>query len=169
MTTLLDPTLLVWPRLTALRDCLCEAANPQLCQCTVLPGELVSIDYCTECSGGVCGQGWVRLESAFPSTVFPMQDTDATLGRSCGKVLAITVELGMVRCAPVGDAQGNPPSTDQWEAASIQQMTDMAAMRTAIQCCFPHELTVLGAYTPVGPAGGCVGGHWSVAVSPEGF
>jgi hypothetical protein len=65
------------------------------------------------------------------------------------------------------------PSVDDQLSATRTQMAEMAAMRRAIRCCMAadedgKEISyALGVYTPAGPEGGCVGGGWSVIVSPR--
>jgi hypothetical protein len=157
----------VWQRLSELRDCLSASialhGGPEPCECAIIPGTHVATEYCGACSGDRCGMAWVRLNSVFPSTVFPTQDVSAT---GCTPMLAFEVELGVVRCAPIGDDYGNPPKAEEWEAAAQLQVLDMMAMREAVECCFGAFETMLGAFTPIGPTGGCVGGSWAVAVAP---
>jgi hypothetical protein len=152
----------VWPAMTSLISCLCQEVTasglPELCFCGLLPGENVPGDYVTE-DGGM---GWVRLVSAYPSVVFPGQDSTAT----CVSPLAFELEIGLLYCAPVIDQFGEPPSVvSQFEATRVQTAA-MAAMRRALVCCLrPGVDAVLGAYTPMGPEGQVVGGTWQVFVS----
>jgi len=150
----------VWPRLIALRDCLCEEIEksglPSVCYCEVMPGSIPVFDYSDD------GMAWVRLGQAFPSTIFPQQSLD--LRSSCTTGLAYEVEVGIVRCPPGLDHHGRPPTAeDEFEATRIQ-LADMAAMRRAIQCCFKGKDAVLGAYTPIGPDEGALGGTWTVSI-----
>jgi hypothetical protein len=167
VTTLVSQGQVLWDRLHTLLDCLETAidgmGSPTPCMTAVFPGAQVAIDYCNPCGPDQCGMAWVRLASVFPSTVFPIQDATST---PCPPPMAVTVDIGIARCAPVGDDDGNPPSTDEWEAASAVQIADMTAIQDAVLCCFTGKKVVFGAYQPLGPEGGCVGGVWTVAVDP---
>lgn len=160
----------VWPVLISLAECLCQQITdsglPEPCFCGIYPGQQVPFDYCDGCEDGKCGQAWVRLSQTYLSKIFPAPDPEGT----CIAPLAFVVEVGIIRCAPVADENGNPPSmADQLDTALLQ-VNDMMAMRRAIMCCtqaFKHRRHVLQNYTPVGPLGGCVGGGWLVVFSGE--
>ena len=154
---------IVWSKLNELLDCVEGELTAATCISVVVPGAQVVVDYCNPCDGDRCGMAWVRLQSVFPSTSFPIQDASAT---SCIPVMAYTVEIGVVRCCPVGDEEGNPPTKAEWEAATQQQLDDMTSIQRAVQCCFGNRKVVFGAYQPIGPEGGCVGGLWAVAADP---
>jgi len=146
-------------RLLALSACLCETLEQRgagrVCRCEVAPGAEVALDAC-DCDGDRCGQAWVRLVSAFPSSSLPEPDIDAR----CTAPLAYVVEVGAVRCAPVADDdEGVVLGT------TLGQYDDMDAMRYALQCCFTDGEQVLGQYEPYGPQGGCVGGTWTVTIA----
>lgn len=119
-----------------------------------------SSDEGDQCNGG---QLTARLVREFPFSSFPDQDTGAWRP---GVQLGFEVELELVRCSPVGDDRGNPPSRDEWLAAVRDQLADKAAMRRAICKCMSEAGVdfALGQYTPVGPQGGCLGGNWTVIV-----
>lgn len=150
---------LVWPALQALVSCLCQEVTasglPALCFCGLLPGEQPAGDYVSEAGG----MAWVRVVSAYPSTTFPAQDSTAV----CGSSLAFEIEMGVAYCTPVMSDLGDPPDVaSQYEAVMVQ-MAAMAAMRRALICCLSTQRdAVLGAYSPIGPEGGIVGGTWQV-------
>lgn len=153
------------PLLYTMAECLCEqlAGTPggAPCFCGVMPAALVPMDFCDCATANRCGMGYVRLDSLYPSRVFANPDIDAR----CGSPLAARIAVGVTRCLPDMDARGNPPGVDQQTEAVRYQMADMMAARRAIACCLdPATKYVLGAYTPVGPAGGCGGGQWLVTV-----
>jgi len=156
----------VWPLLMQMVDCLCAelAASPggTPCYCGVVPGQVPSMDFCDCLDASACGMGWVRLDTAYPSTVFPQQQTAA---RNCRTPLALSIQVGVTRCVPGLDAAGNPPdAVEQAEAVRIQ-MGDMLAARRAIVCCLgDHPAHMLGRYTPLGPLGNCAGGFWVASV-----
>ena len=160
----------IWPVLVSLAECLCQQITdsglPEPCFCGILPGgPEVAFDYCDSCEDGTCGQAWVRLGNVFPSTVFPAPQVD---NAKCTSPLAFEVEVGIVRCAPAMGDEGQPPSLgDQFVTAQLA-VADMMAMRRAILCCANSTKGrdyYLGAYSPIGPEGGCVGGSWATAFS----
>ena len=159
----------VWQIMTELASCLCaELASsglPEPCFCGIFPGEQAPFDFCA-CDSGGCGQAWVRLAAAGPSSFFPTIGGTSGLG-SCAAQLAFQFDVGVLRCAPMPDDQGSPPTMSaQFEAAQLQY-ADMMAMRRAIVCCARASKRGmdLGQYTPTGPQGGCLGGVWAVAFS----
>jgi hypothetical protein len=166
----------IYPTMIRLAGCLClemEAeGGPALCYCGVIAGELV-LDFCGgDCGANGCGgQAWVRLSSAFPSSSFP---NPADLTNNCFAPLAYSLEVGVARCAPMGDAGGpngyTPPTLDQQVEALRLQTADIAAMRRAIQCCFGEADTdyILGQYDQsFVNGGGCLGGVFTVTVWEE--
>lgn len=166
MDALTDRT--VWPLLTSLADCLCQQITdsglPETCFCGIFPGEQVPFDYCDGCEDNLCGQAWVRLATMFPSAIFPTLDITA----KCTSPLAIQLEIGIVRCAPMPTSDGTAPSLQDQLEASALQIADAMAMRRAIMCCAKvnsRRDNLLVGYTPVGPIGGCVGGVWTTMFS----
>jgi hypothetical protein len=113
-----------------------------------------------------CGQGWVKLLNAYPAgDSFPEPDSVGT----CISLLGFEVEVGIVRCLPVADDSGNPPSVEDNLLATRNQLADMAAMHRAIRCCLGtgDRNYVLGTYNPYGPLGGIVGGTWTFRIQQE--
>jgi hypothetical protein len=152
-------------RLLALATCLCaeiadHPVTPPVCFCGVLPGEEVAYDWAGDCETA-CGMAWVRLVTAYPSTV--IGEATGTPG-NCGSMIGMDVEVGIMRCIPGMDDAGNPPSSDDLLAASLWQWEDMTTMRRAILCCTGSKDFLLGAYVPIGPQGGLVGGAWTVSM-----
>jgi hypothetical protein len=146
-------------RLQALATCLCAqiAADelPEPCFCGVLPGEAVAGDYAGNCQTK-CGMAWVRLVNIYPAKA--IGQPDITPG-NCGAGLGFEVEVGIVRCVPVGNAAGMPPTAAQMLAATELQIADSMAMFKALQCCAPDSRDmIVGSYEPTGPEGGLVGG-----------
>jgi hypothetical protein len=109
------------------------------------------------------GLAWVRPASFFPSSaVFPAQDSAPVKGGT--RSWAITLEMGYVRCAPVGD-ENQIPTADDWDDTVQGVMDGAAAMRRAL-CCFEEgrRRLVPGLWQPVEVQGGCVGGIMTVTV-----
>lgn len=158
----------VYPLLTELTDCLCtEMAASGLtvtCRCLLVPGVGPALDFCDAgCDGGCPGEGWTRLVRAFPSTSFPTQEGAAT----CFTRLAYELEVGVARCLPSGDRQGQPPDPQAIFETARLQLADMAAMRRAIQCCFGSVQDrdyALGAFEPTFGNGGCLISTWQLVV-----
>jgi len=159
----------IWPVMVSLAECLCtqitSSGLPEPCFCGVLPGNDVAYDYCDGCEDGTCGQAWVRMAEAFPARVFPVPDSDRG---NCATALAVELVVGIVRCAPMPDEHGDPPTMEaQFDTAQLV-VADMMAMRRAIMCCtqaYRGRDYLLGPYLPIGPEGGCVGGAWTVTFS----
>lgn len=151
----------IWPTLVQLSVCLTQtitdAGLPVPAFLGILPGSMIAADYCGD---EECGQAWVRLATVYPSQNFPNPDDSAVEPQS---YLAYSIEVGILRCAPMPADDGTPPSVaEQLESARLQ-MADMSAIRRAIQCCLDQleRPYLLGSYDPIGPEGGCVGGSWS--------
>jgi hypothetical protein len=120
--------------------------------------------YEDECCEGLA---WVRPSAFFPSSsVFPVQDAQPLKGGV--RAWAVTLELGAVRCAPVGDENAIPTGAE-WEATVQAVMDDAAAMRRAI-CCFIDARpgrsgrVLPGIWQPIDVQGGCVGGILPVTI-----
>ena len=157
-----DP--LVMPRAREMLACLeqeiAKVLNPPL-YVQLRPGNVV--DHLLSTAEDECCQGlaWVRPSGFFPSSgVFPVQDpAPQPKGVSAW---AITLELGAVRCAPVGD-ENTIPTGAEWDATTQAVMDDAAAMRRAI-CCFIEAVpnraknVLPGVWQPLSIQGGCVGG-----------
>jgi hypothetical protein len=158
----------VLPIMQEVLGCLCDALiyapGGVPCACLLVPGANVAMDYC-DCTNPAygCGQAWVRLDQSFAganvyNSVYARKALQAA---RCVDVISHRLQIGVTRCTPGMDAQGEPP--DQWDqlAAVEQQMGDFAAIRRALDCCFTlnkRREWLFERYTPVGPSGNCVGG-----------
>ena len=164
---------LIYPSIIRLVACLERAildrGLPVPCLVAPMVGELV-LDYCGNCSEKGCGQAWVRMVDSFPSVDFPNLDQSM---QNCLGPWAYTLEIGIVRCKPVGKSTGVrgfiPPTTQQLVDALRIQTSDMRAMRDAIACCFgTRDLPYLvRQYVPGTPDGDCLGGVFTVVVGQE--
>lgn len=152
---------LVWPVASDLLDCLC-AQVPDVCSCSLLPGSLAVMDFCSCNDQGRCGQAFVRVDSVFPSNAFPSQVTTTV---PCATLWAARFHVGVFRCIPTLHDNGDPPDAVEQTEATRLQLADMAAILRAIDCC-PAMLTrkaLVGVYTPLSAAD-CGGGYWTVTV-----
>lgn len=153
----------IWPSLLELVGCLeREFGDEGFCFIGVIYGDQAPLDYGTD------GMAWVRLESVYPSTVFPEPDQET----GCGAPLAFEVEIGVARCAPMPNSlNGALPTVEQQEDAARLGVADMRAIQRAVLCCFGADgqqrfrEVAVGTYQPLGPMGGVYGGTWSLTVS----
>jgi hypothetical protein len=151
--------------LAALVVSLREAGGEEVCSTAIYPGDSVALDY-AECGG----MAWVRLATANPSRVFPTPVNDLS---ACASSLAYTVEMGVMRSAPLAtallaDAGVDLPDDSENTASAYEVLDDVDAMYKAIQMAARDiEYLIPGSYTPVGPVGGAVGGTWSLTVGDD--
>ena len=130
----------------------------------VLPGEQAIADWCY-CDGpNSGGQAWVRLAG-----ILPVQSNQVDpVSMRCMPPLEAQIEVGIMRCAPTLDQEGNPPTMAQELEATRIMTADMAALLRAITCdCtgFPMgDVRVLN-WVPIAEQGGCVGGVWQIMLS----
>lgn len=149
-----------------LATCLCRLAaeeGTEFCFCGVLPGDAVVADYVGMCEG-TCGMAWVRMTSAYPAAAVGRPNEQVG---NCGVLLGVEFEIGMLRCFPSGDNDGEPPTMDEQLAAAVRQHDDMLLMQRAIMCCpsLGAKDYILGAYAPTGPMGYVYGGGWTLMVA----
>jgi hypothetical protein len=152
------PDYLIWPRLLQLRTCLCDALTDRglyadICICTILVGGQADSSYVTNGKA----MAWVRLTTAYPSDSLPSQSNSLT---KCGGPMAAVVELGVLRCATVGQrdalTQVQQEEMAEWAAA------DLGAM-IAATCCFNGDM-IVGQYVPLAD-GATFGGALTVTVA----
>lgn len=157
---------MIFDRMVALRDCLCQQIKDDgLCDvsfCGIVPGEAAAGDY-FNCGGNANGMAWVRLTTAYMATEVGV--TDLTVG-NCAKTLGFEVELGIMRCAAVASVNGVPPSPRVVSEATAQQIADMETMFRTVRCCnaISNKDHVIGSYQPLGPEGGVLGGILTVSL-----
>lgn len=104
------------------------------------------------------GTAFVRVDGIDPSTNFPDPDTAASPCQP--QAWALRMEVGVLRCIPVGDINAGP-TLAQWAASQAQAMAD-ANILFGAACCFTdwqtsHSLrTLTGGWRILGPQGGCM-------------
>lgn len=94
------------------------------------------------------GVGWVRMAGATPTVTNPDH---------CATVWSLELEMGIARCAPMGDDLNIVTETEH-TAANAAMVEDFMALRAAV-CCF-RDLGYSfeqGGWQPAGPNGGCMG------------
>lgn len=154
--------------LTGLELCLFNALAPrpnppEVCQ---LPGEAFQLFLSAGLNEDRCCSGFagVRLAALTPR-VPPIGEFSP-----CGvDQWRVDLEMGIARCAPVGDISAGP-TCQQWREVVEQVQSDMAAMVEA-QCCFAALPEVGGqqnvsftGWAPFGPDGKCTGGIMGLSV-----
>jgi hypothetical protein len=150
---------MVWPLLERLRTSLATqfgaAARPVREFGITAGGEWPPADYC-DCGDTTEGHGqawvkWVNQRSV---------DTNPP-ATGCPTRWAVTVQLGVYRCWPSLDDEGNPPPTDAVTAAARGVADDAAALRRAVKCCeVINRLDIpwlVDRTDQIGPSGGCIG------------
>lgn len=158
----------VGPTMEALLACseaALEDAGRPVSRSSLVPGRDVAWDNCCG-DGNTGGQLYVRAVTGFPSGPFPQHNTST---KCDAPFRAWQLAVGVIRCTPTIDDQGNPPSAAALTANTLGVMEDAHALETAIKCCLREAPRVQGvilvAWTPQGPQGGCVGGEWTVWVN----
>lgn len=148
----------IFSRLDDLRTCLCAQIElddlPSLCFCGIVPGSEVAVEYQGDCTDR-CGMAWIRLASLYPAVSVGQVSTQ--MG-NCGNMMGVDVEVGVMRCMPVGGYDGLPPTPAQLRAATELQVKDAQAIWKAVVCCQGSDDWIIGQYRPFGPDGGIVGG-----------
>lgn len=109
------------------------------------------------------GFAWVRMGNATPG----FGEDEVSANARCNVMTwSLELEMGIVRCAPMGDDE-NIVSESEHAAAAVALAEDFMALRKAI-CCFgdlvPGYEFVVGTYAPAGPLGGCMGGSITLQV-----
>lgn len=157
--------------MVVLSDCLCAAISDAgltvPCFCGVLTGDQAVADFCGPCDQGKpCGMAWVRMVGITP---VPLNvGAGGSPIQRCMPPLDATIEVGIMRCAPLPDEQGNLPSAQAMLLHAEQTYADMAAALRAITCdCtgFTKGDLVVEGWSPVSEQGGCSGGIWLVTMS----
>lgn len=116
------------------------------------------------------GLAWVRVAeiAATDGSGTPIREIKNVPTPTFGHL--ITLEAGILRCAPVVDEQGNAPPPAAWTASALQSASDRQQLRMAILCDFPEDVAGVQAdgqlpapWIPI-DAGGCAGGYMTVGV-----
>lgn len=159
----------IYPVLAELVACLCAALGETApCFCGLLVGDDLPVEYVGRCEAETgdpaCGVAYVRVMTAYPTENFP----EPLARPTCNMAMAYTVGVGVLRCAEVGGDDGSPVDPAEVERITLLQLSDMKAIRRAIQCClmssFPEVDHVLGSFTPFPQEGDVVGGEWPVTL-----
>lgn len=101
------------------------------CRLSKVPTPVPALDLCCECEDGE-GQAWVSLNRLAPIG-------DDQRGSPCATVYEATFVLGLSRCVPTLDDEGNAPGSDELNDATDKQLRDLVIMRNAA-CCWADNL-----------------------------
>jgi hypothetical protein len=172
----LDPVVELYEAALA---CLCAAVaenpNPPA-HCAPRVGPEIAYDmgqytdYCCE------GLAYISLGDTWASSAsFPEQDIVRQANAVCPPVTwAQDFKLGIIRCSPTGNENGEPPTDADWLAAAAQNLVDAQSLRVAA-CCFRNFViantglytgmsVVINRQTQVTPNGGCVERYVTITV-----
>jgi hypothetical protein len=144
--------------------CVCEALEETSCGCPecayVVTGP-PAWDHC--CNGG---QLTIGVDRIFAYERFP---TPAATPYTCMLPLAADFTVTVLRCAPVPDENGNPPTAEELTTAASQVMEDMYAVMQGVMCCMAPTQKCrqfqMGSQRPVGPQGSCQGSALTLSVA----
>jgi hypothetical protein len=157
------PLNAVYDRLTTLAACLCTQIEtdglPGVCFCGIVPGDAAAAFYSGDCTKK-CGMAWVRLDGMQPASGVGIPNEQPG---NCASGLGFAVEVGIMRCTPIGEMD-RPPTAAELAAATELQVADAATMRRAVACCAGSDDWVLGTYASLGPQGGMLTGAWTVTM-----
>lgn len=165
-----DPDQFVSVLMNQLLACLCEQValqpNPPMHCCFRVGTEIahdagILQDQCCE------GIAYVALGDTYPSSdSFPEQDIVRQANAHCAPATwAQAFKVGIIRCAPTGN-EFLPPSCDEWNAASRQNVIDAQTLRR-VACCMRDYVVntsdpffgmsfVIERQSQGNPQGGCV-------------
>lgn len=162
------PADLVIGKAESLLSCLestLSAYNAEACRTFLAPGGPPPWDTCCDCGTGE-GQAWVQIAQVFPTDNFPTQQTGAMRCPPTG--FGVQMFIGILRCAATVDDTGRAPSAAKMMEDARKVQRDRAIITEALRCCYLQTEDpgsyVVGAWTPLGPQGGCVGGQVGVQV-----
>ena len=136
------------------------------------PGSDVAWDACCGAEDQAGGQLYLRVDNIWPSGMpFPEQ---LRKPMPCAvPMLAVSVSVGIVRCAHTLDDYGNPPSSEDLTGDALALLEDATLIWEALQTlkgAVPGVATVqLGQWTPEGPMGGCASGEWAFTLGVTGL
>lgn len=164
MTTAEDR--LIYPVLARLRTCAATQLGlirRPVCRFPLYAGDqAMPADDCDcTCDGGGQGTAWLRFVSATSSTTM-VTGARRQIPSPCAQgEYAVTVQVGVWRCAPTIDDNGRPPTDDAYDQFTRGMSRDSSALIRTFQCC--DALTSrdiewsIESVRPLGPSGGCAG------------
>lgn len=161
--------MLIREALEELLQCAQEQLTMPVCQSFWNPGGNAPFDSCEETTQVIDGElvtasGQLWVGHITDAAGWPAQTTNPI---TCATPFAVTIELGIVRCAK-GKLQDVDllPDPDLITQDAQQQEEDRVALKNAILCCWgiSGRDMLPPIWEPIEPRGGCVGGTWTVVV-----
>jgi len=153
--------------LTCVHQALAETPDGAPARHCVVPGALVAWDDC-ECDGG---QLTVHVVNSVPSRDFPFQVTAPPFDPGClYPYTVVHLVVTMLRCVPVQDDRGRPPTCAALSAAAHTALSDRWAMQRGAVCCWSdvdplvRPKVLLQDHLSVGGDGHCAGSELHVMV-----
>lgn len=144
--------------LIGLLDCACTALNASNSNCKCPCRKFINVG---ETAWDQCcpdGQLWANIERIFTYKTFPIAAANV---EGCQTPLAADVVIGLIRCAPTMNTNGEAPTPDQLTNAAIEFYADAQAIYQGLICCLVPtrrcQEFAMGAQRFIGPRGGCVG------------
>lgn len=158
-----DP--IIYGVLAQLRECarvaLAGSSSGEPDRVCIYPGRIIADD----CN---CGMLALTALRAYRSRRFP---TEEIAFLKCGDgILAADLQLVVLRCVPVPDDHGNPPTCAALDEAARVMHEDAELVRDAIQCCLAEMHTATGLQYIVrqqpfeGPQGDCAGSQLLITI-----
>jgi hypothetical protein len=138
----------------------------------VVPGA-IAWDDC-ECAGGQLAVAVLRLyrTAQFPLDLGGGPGTTGSSAPCDAALLAAELLVQVIRCAPLPDEQGTPPTCEALDRSARQVHADAWHVRLGVGCRLRdlHDADqimdyTLGTQPIVGPEGGCVGSQLAVIVA----
>lgn len=130
----------------------------------VVPGAQIAWDDCE------CAQLTVHIPQVYPSKTFPAPKQEPPWGRCTSPLMVAEYVVTILRCVPVQDDAGNPPSIADLEAAAMLDLADRAAVLRAVSCCLSDlerglpRFMLMQQQLAVGGEGMCAGSETHVFV-----
>lgn len=147
---------LFWLTAQELLDCVCSALDLEAecgcpCRTCVVAGTPVWDDCCE-------GQLTAYIERVFFHENFPSQVGEAQV---CASFLAGDIVIQLLRCAPVVNDDGSPPTCAELSESARKIYQELYISMKALVCCLAeakrHRKYLITEGRIVGPEGGCVG------------
>lgn len=171
MADIPDPLAPIAAALLADLCCRLAESDYPVCHCGFGLGDPPPMSFCCECDPAAVddpvpqGEAWVRIGPVFPADALlsPLGEPDqrCPLG-----LIAVQITMGIYRCAPTMDDNGNPPSTEDIAAALAIQLQDRALLFRVARCVMAAGSLshVIGGWDPIELQGGCMGSQLALTV-----
>lgn len=153
-------TDVVTPLLSVVSTALTGSAGGTVKRVVFVPGSEVAWDACD------CGQLALAVRRRYSSRAFPTDGTDTVVGNCENSIIVFDCALSIVRCVPIPDVNGRPPTAAALSNAAAIQEDDAYVVWNATYCYLvrlrdttPRHIAdfVINDQVSLGPQGGCSG------------